>query len=320
MSKTSIIAKAINDNIAGGKTVAQVKSELAISDDDWQRFSAKAYALNLEAEKKKRIADTAKPHVSTTSPEQVQQIIDLNIRLSLFAIIVPVTSTVAELNYAIKLAELLPASEGALLELVERAAMHPYFRALQKIGRFEQFPYFKVAAKMIDAATLSYYRRNYIACYLTLVPVIEGILLRWLGYDGANYQPDFDKLRRFFQNGYQRQPNPWNIEFHQLFCQACNELLARHFFRPTTSGSAHDLFNRHLAAHLLEDGEFATKANCLRLFMLLDAMTEIYFYESRGEDPRAALHRSQTEADMLIFTSVQARSAVRSPEDQMLNR
>lgn len=319
MSKTTIIAQAINADIAGGKTVAQVKSDRAISDNDWQRYSAKAYALNLEAEKKKRIADTAKRHVSTTSPEQVQQIIDLNTRLSPFAIIVPVTSTMAELNYALKLAELLPASEGSLLDLVERAEMQPYFRALQKIGRFEQFPYFKVAAKMIDAATLSYYRRNYIACYLTLVPVIEGILLRWLGYDGASYQLDFDKLRRFFQNGYQRQPNPWNIEFHQLFSQACNELLARHFFRPTTSGSAHDLFNRHLAVHLLEDEEFATKANCLRLFMLLDAMTEIYFYETRGDDPRASLHPSETEADTLLFTSVQTLSAVHSPEDQLLN-
>jgi hypothetical protein len=315
MSRTEQIAIAINQDIKNGKTIAEIKTGLQADDAQWQRYSAKAYGLNLTAEKAKRKVDESKPHVSTTSSAEMDRIVGLNTNLVNFAIILPITATISEFEYAARLADLLPASESELMALVERLTMQPMFRARQKLGRFEEFPYFKPVAKLIDAATLSYFRQNYISCYLTLVPVIEGILLRWLGYGGGADKPEFEKLKKFFRNGYQRQPMPWNIQFHEIFSKGCGDLLEQHFFRDSLRGTAHARFNRHLAAHLLEDGTFATKQNCLRLFMLLDAMTEIYFYESRGDDPRFSLHHQQTDSFMMTLATLMIAQSSQSPEN-----
>jgi hypothetical protein len=317
MGKSDEIAKEINNDIKSGKSIAQIKAERGIDDSSWQRYSAKAYALNIKEEKKKRLADEQKQHVATTSSVDMGNIIALNMKLADFAIILPVTSTISEFNHAVQLANQLPNTEPELLEFVERLTMQPQFRARQKKGRFEIFPFFKPVHKLIDAATLCFYRKNYISCYMTLVPVIEGIMLRWLNYDGIFDKPDFEKLRRFFNNGYMRQPMPWNIQFHEIFSQACGSLIGQHFFKPSDKGDAHDLFNRHLAAHLLQDGTFATHANCLRLFMLLDAMSEIYFYESRGQDPRFSLSHDDTDFDTLLFASLMS-IGIPSPEIRML--
>jgi len=314
MSQTEQIAKTINQDIKNGKTIAEIKDDLRADNAHWQRYSAKAYALNLKIEKVKRKVDESKRHVSTTSGVEIDKIIQLNMRLSHFAIILPIISTISEFEYAVQLADLLPASESELMALVEKLTMQPMFRARQKLGRFEEFLYFKPVSKLIDAATLSYFRQNYISCYLTLVPVIEGILLRWLGYGGGADKPEFEKLKRFFRNGYQRQPMPWNIQFHEIFSRGCGDLLEQHFFRDSSRGTAHARFNRHLAAHLLEDGTFATKQNCLRLFMLLDAKTEIYFYESRGNDPRFTLHHQQTNPYMLTLATLEVAQDSHNPE------
>jgi hypothetical protein len=318
MSRTDPIAIAINKDINNGKTIAEIKTGLQADDAKWQRYSAKAYALNIKAEKAKRKRDEKKRHVSTTSGAEMENIIELNKKLSHFAIILPVTATISEFNYAVRLANLLPATESQLMVLIERLTMQPMFRARQKLGRFEEFPYFKPVAKLIDAATLSYFRQNYTSCYLTLVPVIEGVLLRWIGYGGGADKPEFEKLKKFFRNGYQRQPMPWNIQFHEIFSKGCGDLLDQHFFRDSSRGTAHARFNRHLAAHLLEDGAFATKHNCLRLFMLLDAMTEIYLYESRGDDPRFLLHNQQINPYMMTLATLQFVQSSQSAENTWL--
>ncbi|SEN22140.1 hypothetical protein SAMN05192574_102817 [Mucilaginibacter gossypiicola] len=51
--------------------------------------------------------------------------------------------------------------------------------------------------------------------------------------------------------------------------------------------------------------------------MLLDAMSEIYFYESRGQDPRFSLLYDNTDPDMFLFASLLS-IITPSPETNML--
>jgi len=197
--------------------------------------------------------------------------------------------------------------------------MNPRYRVMQKKGRFESLDPFKNTSIFIDAATLCFYRENFVSCYLTLVPVIEGVILRWMGFQDGDTKPKFEELRKFFELFHRRQPHPWNTEFHGIFNRVCHLVLNKHFFRHTTNGESHNDFNRHIATHLLRTSKFATKDNCIRLFLLLDTMSEIYVLEQRRKDVRRDLKNEDMADDIAIFTSLFVGSTTHSAEYQILN-
>ncbi len=208
-------------------------------------------------------------------------------------------------------------SNEQVTEIIGRATFHPHLRALQKKGRIEKLDYFKVFSILIDAAILSYYRTNFISCYLTLLPVIEGVIIRWMGYTETNTKPDFEDVRKFFKNYAQRQPCPYNILFHNVYVKACDKILNNHFYKPTTSGNSWANFNRHVASHLLNDNQFGTKENCIRLFILFDAMTEIAVYESRINDPKFNIRDEEIENDINLYGNVILDNMKTTPEQTM---
>ncbi|WP_419307398.1 hypothetical protein J8402_15145 [Chromohalobacter israelensis] len=209
--------------------------------------------------------------------------------------------------------------ENILLPALEEIAMAPRMRALQQKGRFEALPIFKDCAAIIEAGVVSYYRENYISAYLTLVPVVEGVILRWLGYSGQGGKPSFKQVKRFIANSYRRQPCPGNPLFHEIYVTVADKLLTEHLFKPSGDGEAHANFNRHLAAHLLNDSQFGTKENCVRLCLLLDVMSELYIYEMYCQDPRFYL--SGEEVQLKCEAYIQAsmdRAGFCTPERKLL--
>lgn len=303
--------------IEQGKSVDSVKTEISILPDEWFRFSSKAYIIYLDKAKKERKGIKNKKHVSATSNDQILEIIDLNKKLGDFALLLPIFSTNGELKAISDLVDNLPTTEDEIIKIIGRATLHPRLRALQKKGRIEKFEYFKVFSKLIDAAILSYYRTNFISCYLTLLPIIEGIIIRWMGYTETSAKPKFEDVRKFFKKSAQRQPCPYNILFHNVYVKACDKILNNHFYKPTTSGNSWANFNRHVASHLLNDDQFGTKENCIRLFILLDAMTEIFVYESRINDPRFNIRKDEIETDINLYGTVILDNIKTTPEQTM---
>jgi hypothetical protein len=301
MSKSEVKAKEIIEAIERGDTFESIKSAISANADEWHKYSAKAYSISLEREKKKRKEIRSKPHISATSNEDISKLLNLNEALSNYALLLPIFSTIGELRGIEELSSKLPTTEAEIIRIVGDVTMHPKIRVLQKKGRIEKFDHFKIFAKLIDAATLSYYRTNFISCYLTLVPVVEGILIRWMGYSDSVEKPQFEDIRKFFQNSHQRQPCPGNILFHNIYAKACHAILNKHFYKPTDTGTSYANFNRHVASHLLNDNQFATRENCIRLFILIDAMTEIFCYESRQNDPRFNLGPNDIDHDIEVF-------------------
>lgn len=238
-----------------------------------------------------------------------------------YALSLPSISTMGEVKDLQKLVVNMPINEHKVITLIERSTMSPRIRALQKKGRFEHFSVFTELSTIIEAATISYYRENYISSYLTLVPVIEGILLRWLGYPGAGKKPEFEDLQGFFRNSHARQPCPGNALFHEVYTKACSKLLTEHLYKSTDTGLAYSNFNRHLAAHLLSDSQFATKDNCVRLFLLVDVMTEIFYYETSCQDPRFYLKSEEIALEIANYEMIIAQShnsLIKSPERILL--
>lgn len=318
MSKAAVKAQEIIDLIKSGNSIESIKSQVSSSADEWHKYSSKAYNICLEKEGKERKSLKNKPHVSVTPNEDITSILNLNKILGNYGLLLPIFSTNPELTSIKNLSAQLPASESQIIQIIGNMTVHPRIRVMQKKGRMEKFEYFKIFSKLLDAAVLSYYRTNFISCYLTLLPIVEGVIIRWMGYTELDKKPEFEDIRKFFKNSAQRQPFPFNIQFHDLYVKVCDKILNEHFYLPTEKGSAYANFNRHVASHLLNDNQFATKENCIRLFILIDTMTEVYLYESRQNDPRFELNNDDLKDDIGYFATALLDNISATPEHLIL--
>lgn len=317
--KTIEKAKVTISRITSGDPVAVVRSEIANNKEDWFRISSKAYSLHLQTARTQRKEDTKKRNISTTSNNEISDILELNNNLSTYAICLPTRATQSDLKKAMALLPEMPSTETKMLYLIENITLEPKIRAQQNIGRIRQFDNFKEFAHLVEAATLCYFRGNYASSYLTLVPVIEGIILRWSGYQGLGKKPAFDEIRKFFRTFYIRQPCPANPLFHDIYCKACDKIINEHLYRPSHNGTAYAEFNRHQASHLLRDTTFANRENCIRLFLLLDTMAQIYNYESRCSDPMFYLTGKDIIREVTFYTSILLQTEMgNTPESTLL--
>ncbi len=317
MGNSKEIVEKIIDSIKNGEALDSIKSKLSITDANWYNYSSKAYNVYFANAKKERKNIKNKMHVSAASINEINDILNLNKKLVDHALLLPIFSTTSDYQTINKLVGKLPDSESEILKIIGELTFKPKLRAIQKNGRFEHLIFFKDFTKLIDAAVLSYYRTNFISCYLTLVPLIEGIIMRWMGYDGSSSKPKFAEIKKFFKNSAQRQPCPYNPLFHDVFSKACHKIFNDHFFKDTTTGDAYASFNRHLASHLLKNDPFANKENCIRLFVLLDSMSEIFVYESRIDDPKFSVRNDQLEKDIDLFATVILENTKETPEQKM---
>lgn len=311
-------ANEVHEAIESGQPVSEIRDELSNSEDHWHRLSSKAYAASLVKEKKERKSNEKKRFISVTSTEEVKLILEINEVLSDYALLIPIFSTQRDLDIIKRRISELPNSAAEILNFIGNVTMDPKYRVMQKKGRFESLEPFQNTSIFIDAATLCFYRENYVSCYLTLVPVIEGAILRWMGFEDGDSKPDFKEIRKFFNVSHRRQPHPWNTEFHNIYSKVSHLVLNKHFFRPTDNGESFNDFNRHVASHLLKTSQFATRENCIRLFLLLDTMSEIYVLEQRKNDVRRDLKDAGMANEVAIFSSLFLGSENQSAEYQIL--
>lgn len=141
-----------------------------------------------------------------------------------------------------------------------------------------------------------------------------------MGYFGQGEKPSFEDMRKFFRNCHMRQPRPGNALFYDLFSKACDQLLKEHFYKPSNSGDSYSNFNRHVAAHFLNNSFFATKENTVRLFLLLDLMTEIYIYETYARDKSFELEYTDFELEYSLYSNMILGAIIVSPEKLLLSK
>ncbi|MDO7854634.1 hypothetical protein [Hymenobacter convexus] len=283
---------------------ADVKATLAIDESTmWSKVSALVYEKAKVEARQERDKDARRPHVSATSNAEITDLLALNEQLAGYALLAPPTITVAEFKKIGQLAAGLPASESAILAYLDSIITSPKMCAILKQG-FEYSPAFQSFTSLVDAAISAYYQENYVSAFLTLVPVVEGLILRWNGFDGTGPEPkpEFEAIRKFVGNSYLRQPNPGNVLFHDVYVKASQAILNKHLYLNSETGSAYANFSRHLAAHLLSNEAFATQPNCVRLFILLDALLKVHNYETKpAKDPRFHVDEPLLQRDVLRY-------------------
>lgn len=304
------LATEVFTQLLANKPVAAVRADLAIDDSTmWSKVSALVYEKAKAAARKERDQDARRPHVSTTSNAEITDLLALNEQLASYALLTPATMTTADFRRIGQLAAKLPASESAILAYLDSIITSPKICAILKQG-FTYSPAFQSFAPLVEAATIAYYQENYVSAFLTLVPVVEGLILRWNGFDGTGPEskPEFETIRKFVGNSYLRQPNPGNVLFHDVYVRASQAILTKHLYLNSETGSAYANFSRHLAAHLLSNEAFATQPNCVRLFILLDALLKVYIYETKpAKDPRFHVDEPMLQRDVLRYQLIIAQ-------------
>src|SRR5690606_4094364 len=117
--KTSDKAQVAISGISAGEQRSVVRQEIATDEADRIRVSAKAYSLYLQAARKQRKEDSKKQNVATTSNEEIGEILELNDRLSAFAMCLPTLATKSDVRTALCLLPQMPQTESQLLLLIE---------------------------------------------------------------------------------------------------------------------------------------------------------------------------------------------------------
>lgn len=171
---------------------------------------------------------------------------------------------------------------GSNLENLYKSKIYPlvssyHYRAQMRL-LYEQLPIFQGLLPLLDEVLLLFFARKYISAYMTLLPVVEGLLLRW-----ADKLKDIDtfKFRDFIEAKSQKV-----IKNHQkdMWCRHNFELLkfiiCEFLFKRSDKFSIETMFNRNVALHLLNDPEYLqSQKNCMRLFTIIDLIANCYIYD-----------------------------------------
>lgn len=104
--------------------------------------------------------------------------------------------------------------------------------------------------------------------------------------------------------------------FHDVFSKTCDKLLTKHLFKDSQEGDAYSNFNKYLASHLLSDSQFASRENCVRLFLFVDLMSELYLYETYCSDPRFYLSDEDISLGFNEYLKLMAQ--LHTPETALL--
>ena len=293
--------------ILQGANIDEIRDELKIKNKDWKPF----------IESVKTVSRDMYPFPNNADDMMTQ----VNLKLVNYALAIPPLITEGELN---EIATLLNSSEvdvGKIEDNIFGIVMDIRVRTVQLVGRFRELDPFKEFAYLIDSAALAYYSNNITCAFLTMLPVIEGILLRWQGYPQNNTpKPTFKQTIQFLENTTTRQPVPIGMKFVDSHVATLKKIMEEHLYKNTTAGPSIDNFNRHLALHMLDDKEFCTSKNVGRAFLLLDMLSDIYIGEKHLDDPRSNLTPNQELLTAFAYSNAVLQSFLPTAPEHYLTK
>lgn len=162
----------------------------------------------------------------------------------------------------------------------------PWRRAYQSVYRYRELEIFKNFYKIIDFSTVAYFQGNSICSYLSLCPVIEGLLLEWHKEDTSI---NWRGVKKFSKEKLDELKSNLNDAEHHdswliLMCEYLNDVLNDIFYLSTDNphsniDSIQDGFNRHLTLHMKNPTNWqGGLINTIRLFLIIDIIAELYYY------------------------------------------
>lgn len=210
--------------------------------------------------------------------------IQINEQLLKYALVLPIHNI--NIEEVLKISALLKSPIIKIEEIeamIERILMLPHARAMWIENRLQLIPDFKDICPIVDYAYVSYGRGNHIGAYFSLMPVIEGIILRWRGLPTKiNRKPSFKEIEIWMRNKSQDGQLLSSHPFFPIWIDAIFKILFDEFFQDTTKNYTRIYFNRHDCAHLMKEFSLSViKGLVMRIFIILELLVEIYVVENK---------------------------------------
>lgn len=286
------------ESLHGGdcKHPRDLKALFGIPDEDWERVQRELGPAHRAAQRRESGVDARHR--------------DLNRALRDLALAFPPYSTESDLDLIQKLVG-PPLRQRELESAMQDLVLRPATRARVLVGRFEKLAPFDQFAYVIDSAYFAYCRGNVVASLMCVLPVIEGVIVRWAEDVGGTLETGFGGYAEWVESTPTRAPLLGNPAFADSYAETCGHILSEHLYKKTWEGPAFGLFNRHVALHLKEERGFATPQNLVRAFLLLDLMSELLICERWDRDPM--FHVTSEEEAPLCSAYQQAATSQLTP-------
>jgi hypothetical protein len=131
---------------------------------------------------------------------------------------------------------------------------------------------------VVEQAYMAFYTFEFISLMMVLAPVIEGVLLRWTGFDPL--KPDAKPGREAFLDFVaEKTCSDTSQMIHPLMVEehiwAFANVFEKLFFAWHTDAPSSGFFNRHYMAHLMGTGDFFRRNNVVRAMLLSDLLAHI---------------------------------------------
>ena len=156
----------------------------------------------------------------------------------------------------------------------------PPYRAFM-VHRAQQLPYLRQVAHVLEAATINYYRQDYLAATLLLAPAVENLMNRHVGYDISERQVDSVALRLKIGAKRSTASERRFSERHPLMLWYVMRFLNERYYEKTVEARFNEsFFHRHYMLHGLGNEPFYTFADCQTLFQYFDMYLEMIASET----------------------------------------
>lgn len=161
----------------------------------------------------------------------------------------------------------------------------PWQRAYQTTHFYHQLDIFKPFSYILDVATMAFFEGNWVCSYLSLLPVLEGVLIRW---DRENGNSGEDKISSKLVNSiFLDIPSHLDLNIHlhnflKIQNDFLHDVLCNDFFHHGASYMSADplrerFFNRNVTSHMFREPQYMESGlNAVNLLLYLDVIAELY--------------------------------------------
>jgi len=176
-----------------------------------------------------------------------------------------------------------------LVNDITNLILSPWRRAYQMEFRYKKTKIFQPFIPVVEYGVFSAVLTDWVSAYLTLLPVVEASLRRWMALE-ANMS--LKSLHKFYYTfgKYSRKYLGTNDEREDITKEYIRYL--KHGFRMLFMSfeechkkNLKEIFNRNLALHRLEGAmeEPESLRNVARILLLLDVISELYLMQEADE-------------------------------------
>jgi hypothetical protein len=181
---------------------------------------------------------------------------------------------------------------------ISSIVISPWHRAHQMEFRYKKTKIFEPYIPVLEYGTFSVIVTDWVCAYLTLLPVVEASLRKWMEFEPSLSLKSLHRFYYTFGKYFREHIGPYDEEMELIIKEYIKYL--KYSFKMLYMGfeeynrkNYNEIFNRNLTLHKLEGARSLRESasNVVRISLLLDVISELYLMH----DPESWWHNCVLE-------------------------